>query len=104
MFFIIGGISPKVKTLDENPRRCPQCGLNQAYPTRIDHYLNLFFIPLFPVKRGEPTLLCRNCQTMSGGQPFDEATEHPSGALKCSHCGGDLKVKYAYCPYCGKHV
>ena len=29
-FFFIAGISPKVKVLDEKPRRCPVCGLHQA--------------------------------------------------------------------------
>ena len=43
----IAGISPKTKILDQNPRRCPLCGLHQAYYKRMDYYLSLFFIPLF---------------------------------------------------------
>jgi len=104
MFFIIGGISPKVKTLDQNPRRCPHCGLTQAYSTRVDHYLNLFFVPLFPVKRGAPMLLCRNCQQTSRRRPSEGATEDASGVLKCSHCGRGLNANFAYCPFCGKPV
>jgi hypothetical protein len=30
----IAGVSPKIKVLDQNPRRCPVCGLNQAYYKR----------------------------------------------------------------------
>ena len=33
--FIIAGISPKIKSLDPTPRRCPTCGLHQAYLKRI---------------------------------------------------------------------
>jgi hypothetical protein len=44
---LIAGVLPKIKVLDQNPRRCPVCGLNQAYSKRTDHYLSLFFIPIF---------------------------------------------------------
>jgi len=57
-FFFIAGISPKVKVLDEKPRRCPVCGLHQAYYKRVDHYLSLFFIPIFKVKTGETVIRC----------------------------------------------
>ena len=46
MFFVIGGISPKIKVIDDKPMLCPVCGLAQAYFKRIDYYLNLFFIPI----------------------------------------------------------
>jgi hypothetical protein len=46
----IAGVSPKIKVLDQNPRRCPVCGLHQAYNKRMDHYLSLFFIPILRVK------------------------------------------------------
>ena len=50
---IIAGISPKIVVLDNNPRRCPACGLVQTYLKRSDSYLSLFFIPIFRVKKGE---------------------------------------------------
>ncbi len=53
MFFFIGGVQPKTITLDDSRRLCPACGLAQARLKRTDQYLSLFFIPLFPVKRGE---------------------------------------------------
>ncbi len=65
MFFFIGGVQPKTMTLDDTPRLCPACGLAQARLKRIDHYLSLFFIPLFPVKRGEPAVICDRCGAVS---------------------------------------
>ncbi|SPF39937.1 hypothetical protein SBDP1_280015 [Syntrophobacter sp. SbD1] len=61
MFFLIGGVQPKSVTVDETPRICPGCGLAQARLKRVDHYLSLFFIPLFPVKKGDPVLICDRC-------------------------------------------
>ncbi|MEZ4528970.1 MAG: zinc ribbon domain-containing protein [Desulfobacterales bacterium] len=58
----IGGVSPKIKIIDEKPVICPVCGLARAYYKRVDHYLNLFFIPLFRVKKGEPFLMCERCE------------------------------------------
>ena len=65
MFFLIGGVQPKTVSVDDTPRLCPACGLAQARLKRIDHYLSLFFIPLFPVKRGEPVVICDRCGVVS---------------------------------------
>ena len=43
--FLIAGIQPKTRRVNDTPQRCPACGLVQAYATRVDHYLSLFFIP-----------------------------------------------------------
>lgn len=67
MFFFIGGIQPKTVFVDRNPKPCSSCGQVKLYLKRIDHYLSLFFIPLFAVKRGMPFLICENC-----GSVFDE--------------------------------
>jgi len=53
--FIIAGVSPKKKILEPHPEQCPSCGVQLAYTVRMDHYFNLFFIPLFRVKKGEGT-------------------------------------------------
>jgi hypothetical protein len=65
--FLIAGVQPKTRRVDENPQRCPSCGRSQAYTTRVDHYLSLFFIPLIRVKQGEPFLLCEGCQRPANG-------------------------------------
>ena len=56
--FLIVGISPKTKIIDNTPRICQACGLAQARLQRVDSYFNLFFIPLFRVKKGEPFVIC----------------------------------------------
>ena len=104
MFFLIAGITPKTKIVDQTPRRCPACGLYQAYYQRVDHYFNLFFIPLVRVKKGEPFLFCQRCT-----KPVDEIHGDSSGqqdptALLCRHCGQPVNRDFKYCPSCGKKI
>lgn len=99
MFFVIAGIQPKTRTLEGTPQRCPRCGLYQAYAQQTDHYLSLFFIPLFPVKRGEPFLFCRRCdQPVFEGNPVGDDSSQPRA---CGRCGRTLQSQFAYCPFCG---
>jgi RNA polymerase subunit RPABC4/transcription elongation factor Spt4 len=96
----IAGVSPKIKVLDQNPRRCPVCGLNQAYYKRTDHYLSLFFIPIFRIKKGEPFIACDRCEQTAPGPDF---TRQPhEGANICRSCGKALDKDFKYCPHCGK--
>lgn len=67
MFFFIGGVQPKTVRIDKQARLCPACQHSAVYLKRVDHYLSLFFIPLFPVKKGIPFLSCDNCHSV-----FDE--------------------------------
>jgi predicted RNA-binding Zn-ribbon protein involved in translation (DUF1610 family) len=105
MFFFIGGIQPKTVTLDETPRICPSCGLAQARLRRIDHYLSLFFIPVFPVKRGEPVLLCDRCGAQSSPeeQPFGPGAPRREKTA-CPSCGRPLQPDFRYCPNCGSRI
>ena len=84
MFFFIAGIQPKTVELDAPSRMCPKCGLYQAQLKRVDHYLSLFFIPLFPVKKGNPFLECRRCAGVftESGQPWFEP--FPKGSIPLS--------------------
>ncbi len=104
MFFFIGGVQPKTVTLDDTPRLCPACGLYQARLKRVDHYLSLFFIPLFRVKKGEPFLECNSCGAISdeSGQVF-HGPEKMRGTV-CPYCGKPLEPSFQYCPYCGRKV
>lgn len=61
MFFFIGGVGPRKKTIDRNLRICPDCGRPALYSKRIDHYLWIFFIPILRVKKGDPFLSCQAC-------------------------------------------
>jgi ribosomal protein S14 len=102
--FIIAGVSPKTTILDKNPRRCPVCGLHQAYFTRVDHYFSLFFIPLIRVKKGEPFIMCDRCKGQIS--EFGEEQNARSGKQqnKCRNCGRGIDKDFDFCPYCGKHV
>jgi RNA polymerase subunit RPABC4/transcription elongation factor Spt4 len=104
MFFFIGGVQPKTVRLDKRSRLCPRCGHNELYLQRVDHYLSLFFIPLFPVKKGIPVLSCDNCHSV-----FDQegkAAREPFTVTlrKCPYCGRQLETDFEFCPYCGKKV
>jgi RNA polymerase subunit RPABC4/transcription elongation factor Spt4 len=103
-FFIIGGIQPKVRVLDERPVRCPACGLHQATTRRIDHYLSLFFIPLIRVKTGEPFLACERC-LRNVPLPGADGPQPPRGeAGYCRSCGRQLPAEYRFCPHCGRRL
>ena len=100
----IGGISPKIKIIDEKPVICPVCGLAQAYYKRVDSYLNLFFIPLFRVKKGEPFLMCERCErnVHEMGAEYEDFLNKQDAV--CPHCGRALHPEFQYCPFCGKKV
>jgi rubrerythrin len=100
----IAGVSPKIKVLDQNPRQCPVCGLNQAYYKRTDHYLSLFFIPIFRIKKGEPFIACDRCEQTARGFGQNANWKQPEDASRCRYCGQDISGDYKFCPYCGKRV
>jgi len=102
--FIIAGLSPRLKIVENTPRICPSCGLAQAYLKRADSYFSLFFIPLFRVKKGEPFVFCERCKSVmtEGGTP--RQGWKAAGAGRCSACGRSVDREFVYCPYCGKKV
>lgn len=104
MFFFIGGIQPKTVEIENQPRMCHACGLYQARLKRMDHYLSIFFIPLFRLKKGSPFLQCGSCGTISheSGDPWHEVPG--SRGLRCGHCGNKLDAEFRFCPHCGKEV
>jgi RNA polymerase subunit RPABC4/transcription elongation factor Spt4 len=100
----IAGVSPKKKVLDQNPRRCPMCGSSQAYSQRIDHYLSLFFIPVFRVKKGEPFVVCDRCAQTAGGFGPDPSRQQTDASGTCRSCGKVIDPEFNYCPRCGKRL
>jgi hypothetical protein len=100
----IAGVQPKAKTLDTNPRLCSLCGATQAYLKRVDHYLSLFFIPIFPVSRGKTTIICERCGGVTDEMGHGIGPRVTSGGLTCRHCGRELEEAFTFCPYCGKRV
>ncbi len=101
-------MQPKTVALEGAGRLCPSCGLNTCQQMRQDYYLSLFFIPLFPVKRGAPYWQCRRCGQACGGQPPAQPAPRPepapAAALACGFCGGELRQGFKYCPYCGARI
>ena len=100
--FIVAGIQPKTRKLDDTARRCPACGQFRAYRQRVDHYLSLFFIPLLKVKTGEPFILCDRCAHTGSSASEQQTTGPASRSSRCAACGRPLKREYSFCPYCGK--
>jgi len=102
MFFLIAGIQPKTKTLDEQPRMCPSCGLYQAHLQQIDHYLSVFFLPIFRVKKGAPFLKCRRCGAVSTESGEAWTAVRNRTVRCCPGCGKPVEREHKYCPFCGK--
>ena len=103
MCFVIAGVQPRTKQLEETPRRCPQCGLHQAYLQQVDSYISLFFIPLLRVKQGEPHLYCRRCQQPVGtGAGVPPYTASGPEVPMCRQCRRTIQAGYRYCPHCGE--
>jgi len=104
MFFFIGGITPKTRKIDDTPRRCPACGLYQAYRMRVDYYLNLFFIPVLKVKTGQPFIMCERCHKAADEFARDFSAYREETGLLCKFCGNPIHKGFFYCPSCGKKL
>lgn len=103
-FFFIGGVQPKTVTIARQTMSCSVCGHADVYKKRVDQYLSLFFIPLFPVKRGMPFLACENCQTILDEHGARVDARQAGVEMRCSHCGRSVDPDFNYCPYCGRSV
>jgi RNA polymerase subunit RPABC4/transcription elongation factor Spt4 len=104
MFFFIGGVQPKTVNLEKQSRVCPVCSHTSLNLKRVDHYLSLFFIPLFPVKKGIPFQICDNCRSIFDEQGYKIDIEKKEWGGRCPHCGRPVIQDFNYCPYCGKAV
>jgi predicted RNA-binding Zn-ribbon protein involved in translation (DUF1610 family) len=67
MFIIFFGTRQIVRD-DERPdggmRQCPNCGQYALFKARRSRtFFHLFWIPLFPIGKGQPVWECQNCRT-----------------------------------------
>lgn len=104
MFLFIGGIQPRTITLDHSPRLCPSCGLAQARLKRVDDYVSLFFIPVFPLRKGKPVLMCDRCGAVSSPEGPSESLPSRPRRYECARCGFHLDESFNYCPRCGNRI
>jgi len=102
MFFFIGGVQPRTITLARVDRVCTVCAHPEICQKRVDHYVSLFFIPLFPVKRGTPFWICENCNTEYDDFGAPLTAQRLAEKMVCPHCRRPISADYTYCPYCGK--
>ena len=97
MFFFIGGVQPRKKTLEIRAEACPYCREHKIRLQRIDRYISLFFIPVLRIKKGIPYLACGGCgKSVDSGEGF-----YPD---RCAFCGRELQPDYIYCPTCGRKL
>ncbi|MEA2006181.1 MAG: zinc ribbon domain-containing protein [Acidobacteriota bacterium] len=101
MFIFIGGIQPKTVNIDKQARNCPACSHFNLHLKRIDQYLSLFFIPLFPVKKGMPFLICENCNSVFSEDGARMDVSHSGGQSLCPKCKIPVNPDFSFCPYCG---
>jgi len=98
-FFFLFGVGQRVKTLKAIPARlgsinanlyCVNCN-KTAYPVAIrrDSWFELFFIPVFRIKKGQAILACDRCKG-----PLIEANA-------CPTCGALVEQGDRYCHNCG---
>ncbi|MBW2203456.1 MAG: zinc ribbon domain-containing protein [Deltaproteobacteria bacterium] len=104
MFFFIAGIQPKTVTLEEHPRMCQACGLYQTRLKRVDHYLSLFFLPIFRVKKGESFLQCQSCGSLSDESGDIWSRQSTDTNSTCPYCTQPVESKFRFCPSCGKEL
>ena len=102
--FLIAGVSPKTKILDKNPRLCSVCGLARAYFKRVDYYLSIFFIPILRVKKGQPFIMCDNCEKNIYDFGMGDNLWRSKKDLRCTNCGRALRNEFKFCPFCGKQI
>jgi hypothetical protein len=104
MFVFIAGIGPRRKKLESQPRTCTNCGQSRAYLVRPDDYLYLFFIPIVPIRKGQPYVECDACGFVADDTGKACTPGKDAQLIRCPGCGAILAKDFRYCPYCGARL
>lgn len=130
MFILFGARTVKtpVKNGLNLRKPCDRCRLlSDLREHSLRQYFTLFFIPIFPISKGESMLVCNRCsasfyirpedypapETDVFFQPADatklgSALEAEKRVIVCDYCNGRLRVPMTgrrllvTCPHCGK--
>jgi zinc-ribbon family len=128
MFILFGSKTVKIPLKNGlNLRKhCDRCRLLSDMQEHISRqYFTLFFIPVFPISKGESVLVCARCGASFYAQPEDylrserEISFHSAGATErgsapgvekmvivCDYCEGRLSIPMkgqrllVTCPHC----
>ncbi len=91
--------------MDDQQRICTNCGFPSAKLKRLDHYLSLFFIPVFRVKKGECFIECDKCGNINSETLQSEKISLEKQTFsRCPKCEEYLPRNFKYCPLCGKRL
>jgi uncharacterized Zn-finger protein len=123
-FFVILGLKTVERPVKDGFRIrkvCERCRLlSDLVEHQIRQYFTMFFLPLFPVSRGERTLVCTRCrgsfplQSQAYGAASSDAVgigdDERMGektVITCSYCNGRLRIPVKLgnklmvtCPHC----
>lgn len=62
-FIFIIGVAPRQKKISEGDFVCPSCQQKRPYTqVKSAQWLSLFFIPVFPLGKGEEYVTCHHCR------------------------------------------
>ena len=126
MIFIFGVQSVKTFVKDGLTvrRQCDRCRfISDLEEYRVRNFFTLFFIPVFPISKGEEILRCSRCQAefypreedyLAAGKEIPasmrrfryEPLEHNKVVISCAYCHGKLRVPLrnkrilVTCPHC----
>ena len=121
MFILFGSkiVKSVVKDGLSLRKRCAKCQLlSDLQEHSFRQFFTIFFIPIFPISKGESLLVCKRCGATFYIQPEDHVealAENSSRSLApdaeklvivCDHCEGRLRIPMTErrlrvtCPHC----
>lgn len=97
---IIFGTKYKYKQLGKGKFLCPHCQTERIYERlQMTNYLALYFIPIFPIQKGQEIIRCTVCQNdfsleVLKNQPAPASAQDYSLSDLINHLGTILRAGY----------